>query len=133
MGSASWIDFGPIWRQLDVRFEPSWPIVLGSTLAVLAVALVGFIAVWIGTSAIEGWRSRPVPQLDNPILEGATVDLAAAVELLRDGEDPARAEALLAKVRSRIARCRDKLSPRELRVLSAGWKLVASVNPHEGA
>lgn len=133
MGSASWIDFGPMWRQLDVALEPAWPIVLGSILAVLGVLVMGFVAAWLVASVIEGWRSRPVPQLDNPLLEGATVDLATAVELLRNGEDRARAKALLARARASIARCQDKLSPRELRALATGWNVVAVVNPIEGA
>lgn len=125
MGSARWIDFGPFWRQFDVSFEPSWFVIVGAVVGTLGLGFVVFVGVWLVASMIEGWRSRPVPQLDNPVLEGATRDLAGAVELLRRGEDQPRADALLGSAREKIARCRHRLSRDELRALTTAWNLVA--------
>ncbi|MBM4780696.1 MAG: hypothetical protein GQE15_23615 [Archangiaceae bacterium] len=125
MGSARWIDFGPFWRQFDVSFEPSWFVIVGAVVGTLGIGFVVFVGVWLVASMIEGWRSRPVPQLDNPVLEGATRDLAGAVELLRRGEDQPRADALLGSARGKIARCRHRLSRDELRALTTAWNLVA--------
>lgn len=125
-GSASWVDFGSFWRQLDIGFDPGRVVLVTSTLSVLALVAIGGGVIWVCATAIERWRSRPVPQLDNPILEGATRDLAQAVELLRAD---LRATDLLARAGQKIARCTGRLSKKEQRVLSDAWAIVERASP----
>lgn len=134
MGSASWVDFGSFWRQFELPgAAPDGFVLVGAIVGTLVVILGAVLIGLVVSAGAEAWRSRPVPQLDNPLLEGATRDLALAVELLRRGVDSTRAEALLTRARTNIGRCRDRLSRRELRTLASAWTLVAHVTPRTGA
>lgn len=123
-GAATWFDFGAFWRQFDVAFDPDWLVIVSTTVGLLGVVALGFGAVWVCATTVDGWRSRPVPQVDNPILEGATRDLADAVALLRADASDQRAEALLTRARVKIGRCGGRLSQLELRAVTEAWSLV---------
>ena len=125
-GSASWFDFGAFWRQFDVGFDADWLVIVSTTVSLLGVAALGFGAVWAWATAVDGWRSRPVPQLDNPVLEGATRDLSQAVELMRSGVFDARTQDLVTQARVKIGRCGGRLTVEELRVLTVAWSVVES-------
>lgn len=123
-GAPSWVDFAESFQFLGSLGLSSW--MLGGVL--LGTFVVGFVIVggaFALSTAIETWRERvPVPQVPNPVLEGATVDLAKAVEVLRRSADRQRAAPLLANAEAKIARASGRLSRKEQRQLDRAWKIV---------
>lgn len=126
---VGWFDFGAFWRHLDLGFDPDWLVLVSTTLALLGLAALGAALVWLVATVTDGWRSRPVPQLDNPILEGATRDLARAVELLRNKARDADVGPLLVRASAKIASCSCRLSNEERRVLGIGWSIAKAARP----
>lgn len=119
-GSPRWIDFGEPLRFFD-GFDPSaW----GWVGAILVALLLGSVLL-TGLWAAMSWRELvPVPQLANPLLEGATLDLARAVDLLRRADDSVQARALVLVARQKIERASRRLSHFEQRQLDRAWQIV---------
>ena len=121
-GSPFWLDLsGPL---RFVEGFSAWALA-GVILGAFVVGFVIVVGAFTISSAVEEWRERlPVPHVPNPVLEGATGDLARAVDLLRRADDPAHARPLLETARAKIARASGRLNPSEQRQLDRAWQIV---------
>ena len=123
-GSSRWLDFGEPLRFLESFNVSSWAIA-GGILGTFGVAFVIVVGAFALSTAIESWRQWvPVPQVANPVLEGATRDLALAVEVLRLEDNRTRAVPLLDLAKMKIARASGRLSRHERRRLARAWRIV---------
>lgn len=123
-GSSRWLDFGEPLRFLESFNVSSW-VIAGVILGTFGVGFVIVVGAFALSTAIESWRQWvPVPQVANPVLEGATRDLAQAVEVLRLDDNRTRAAPLLELAKVKIARASRRLNRHERRRLARAWQIV---------
>jgi hypothetical protein len=123
-GSSRWLGFGEPLRFLESFNVSSW-VTAGIILGTFGVGFVIVVGAFALSTAIESWRQWvPVPQVANPVLEGATRDLAQAVEVLRLDDNRTRAAALLELAKAKSVRASGRLSRHERRRLARAWRIV---------